>query len=527
MSKTYQRIILVTDGTATSNVAEQSAINLAKEHGASLLAVDVIRPHSSISKWLTSKYDDHFNEFVVKKQDRLKEVAQRLRAAGVKIADELLFGKSSESIARKALTWKADLVVRYRKGKESQVVSGSGTTALTLMRICPCPLLLVGDESVPSQPKILACVDAEHQFEENVVILESAERIAGEKKNLLAAYCWHLDEDAFRHQFESDKLHPVKLTGQTELNLYLEEARKQYLKIYDRFVEQHDLASFPGGLKLENGEPNEAIPALCREEKVDVVVMSNAPHGNPLHKLLGSTVESVIEEVPCALLVTKPLGFESPIGVHAEDRQRASNYEGAKIRQKVISPKAHVSIFDDLPTAQRTIEALHIAGFALDKVELITKDADVRAHGIESPKHRERTGDSMLENAAKWGSVGAAAGGLSIVFAPFPGMVLGMMAVGGITGAIMGSAVGVEHAVEDDAVDLPSLEEYEALVRKGKCLVVVHGTHKEVMRAGSIINDLLHTRSHILTLHGHEFHEHPIRKATDAASNNDEAGRVV
>jgi len=51
------------------------------------------------------------------------------------------------------------------------------------------------------------------------------------------------------------------------------------------------------------------------------------------------------------------------------------------------------------------------------------------------------------------------------------------------------------------------------------------------MRAESIINDLFHARSHILTLHGHGFHEHPIGKTTDTVSNNDqsndEAGSVV
>lgn len=93
----------------------------------------------------------------------------------------------------------------------------------------------------------------------------------------------------------------------------------------------------------------------------------------------------------------------------------------------------------------------------------------------------------------------------------FPGMALGMAIMGGVTGAIMGGIAGVDEAVDDDSVNLPTLEEYEQMVKNGHALVVVLGTHDEAMKAENLIEELPHIHRNIHPLHGHDFHEHPAR----------------
>jgi hypothetical protein len=117
----------------------------------------------------------------------------------------------------------------------------------------------------------------------------------------------------------------------------------------------------------------------------------------------------------------------------------------------------------------------------------------------------------MVGRAAKWSGLGAATGLLAAVFAPFPGLGLAMVFMGGLTGAVVGGIAGLQHAIDDDAVDLPTLKEYEELVKTGDSLVVVLGSHDEVMRAESIVQNMTEVRSHIHNLHGHQFHEHPSR----------------
>ncbi len=170
MANAYKNIILVTDGTQDSQIAAQTALDFAKQHSARVYVVDTVRPPSIAATWLTSNAEELFDIVVADKQDRLEKVAQVFRDAGVDVQVEILFGNSSEEIAKAALTEHADLVIRYMKGHRSRQAGPFGATARNLMRVCPCPLLFVGDKPV-SNPRVLACVNAEHDAKENEAIL--------------------------------------------------------------------------------------------------------------------------------------------------------------------------------------------------------------------------------------------------------------------------------------------------------------------------------------------------------------------
>ena len=175
-------------------------------------------------------------------------------------------------------------------------------------------------------------------------------------------------------------------------------------------------------------------------------------------------------------------------------------------------PRALVAVLDDLETATRVIEKLIESGFDKQKIELVAHHIAEEAPEVETPNVHETTESSLVESAAKWGGAGAGAGLAIGLLTAFPGLALGMTIMGGVTGAIMGGIAGVDHAVEDDSVDLPTLDEYEQLVQKGDKLVVVLGDHDDVMRAKETVKNLLHVRSHIHPVHGHLYHEHPAHR---------------
>jgi len=87
--------------------------------------------------------------------------------------------------------------------------------------------------------------------------------------------------------------------------------------------------------------------------------------------------------------------------------------------------------------------------------------------------------------------------------------------MGGVTGAILGGLAGVQHSIDDDAVDLPTPDEYEQLLTLGYKLVVVHGSHEEMVRAKDAICNLPYIHNHLHPIHGHEFHEHPSRESAE------------
>ncbi len=174
-----------------------------------------------------------------------------------------------------------------------------------------------------------------------------------------------------------------------------------------------------------------------------------------------------------------------------------------------MDSRALVSVFADFATARSVVEKLYESGFVANRIELITPDVKVEAPKVETPPVHETTASLLVENAVYWGGVGAGAGLLAGLMTGFPGLALGMAAMGGLTGGIVGGMAGVERAVEDDSVNLPTLSEYEQMVRNGYCLVVLRGNHEEVMRGEAVIREYPDIHRHLHVLHGHEFHEHP------------------
>jgi len=173
--------------------------------------------------------------------------------------------------------------------------------------------------------------------------------------------------------------------------------------------------------------------------------------------------------------------------------------------------KALVTVFEDLETAKLAVVELQKSGFPFDKIELVTKDFKQEAPEVCTPKKRETTTSALLDGSVEWGTVGAGIGAVAALIVPFPGVALGMILMGGATGAFVGGLAGIEHAIEDDAVNLPTEKEYEKFVSEGYSLVVVLGTHDDSINAKNIISKIPAIHSHTHPVHGHEFHEHPTK----------------
>lgn len=168
-----------------------------------------------------------------------------------------------------------------------------------------------------------------------------------------------------------------------------------------------------------------------------------------------------------------------------------------------------VTVFEDFETAKGVVQQLHQAGFAVDRIQLVTHDIADEAPEVETPIAHETTASSIVDNAVKCGGIGAGTGLMAGVVTGFPGLALGMSLISGITGAIIGTMAGVEHAVDDDSVNLPTLDDYQEMVSEGRFLVVVQGTEDQITRAKEVVNAFPDFHRHVYLLHGHAYHEHP------------------
>ncbi len=170
------------------------------------------------------------------------------------------------------------------------------------MRVCPMPLLLVGEKEVHA-PNALACINAEHGFEENQSILDATHWVVESNDQASAIYCWDADASAFLPENNGEQM----------CSLMPKETREVFHQILADLNSKYDLSSFEDRFRIECGDPVKLIPQYCLDHGINVAIMSSASLYHPLGRLMGSTIEGLIEELPCALLVVKPIGFQSPI----------------------------------------------------------------------------------------------------------------------------------------------------------------------------------------------------------------------
>jgi uncharacterized membrane protein len=157
-----------------------------------------------------------------------------------------------------------------------------------------------------------------------------------------------------------------------------------------------------------------------------------------------------------------------------------------------------VGIFSNRRDAEQALTELRDAGFNMDKVSVIVKNADPndRIGGADVSD----TKDEQIEGGTKAGATAGAVtggiiglvGGLSLLAIPGVGaaaevgIVLANTLLGGAIGAAGGALVGalIGWGVPEDRAKY-----YDERVSQGDYLIVVEGTAEEILRAEAILDN--------------------------------------
>jgi uncharacterized membrane protein len=153
-----------------------------------------------------------------------------------------------------------------------------------------------------------------------------------------------------------------------------------------------------------------------------------------------------------------------------------------------------VAIFESHNQAEDAIRELQKSGFDMKKLSIVGKDYHTDEHVVGY----YNTGDRMMY----WGKLGAFWGGLwgmlfGSAFFIVPGvgplLVAGplvMWIVGALEGAVVtGGITALGAALVSIGVPENSVLQYEANVKAGKFLLILHGTPEEVERAKDRLDD--------------------------------------
>ena len=156
--------------------------------------------------------------------------------------------------------------------------------------------------------------------------------------------------------------------------------------------------------------------------------------------------------------------------------------------QNMSKQNSVVAIFESHNQAEDAVRELQKSGFDMKKLSIVGKDYHTDEHVVGY----YNTGDRMMY----WGKLGAFWGGLwgmlfGSAFFLVPGvgplLVAGPLVawiVGALEGAaVMGGISALGAALVSIGIPKDSVLQYEANVKAGKFLLILHGTPQEVERA--------------------------------------------
>ncbi len=204
-----------------------------------------------------------------------------------------------KAIVQKARAHKIDLIVmRSRRRPRAALVLGS--TAETVSRIAPCPVLVT------------------HPHEREWVGLSTGQI---DLHRVLVAHDFSTDSQlaldygiSLAQEYQAE-LHVLHVLSQTEpLGPELawvpgarETAYTQAAQKLQRAIPQEVFLWCKVTNAVRHGKPYQQVLDYAKEQQIDLICMGASGSGLALGSLLGSTVDRVLRQAPCPTLVARPI----------------------------------------------------------------------------------------------------------------------------------------------------------------------------------------------------------------------------
>ena len=219
-----------------------------------------------------------------------------------------------ESIVREVMREDVDLVIvgSHRHGAAARLILSN--TDWQLIRLCPCPVLLVKTTRRYERPRVLASVDPLHAHAKPAaldarllaVAADLAEAFGGK---LHAAHFYTLGSPLSTGFMIEPLPLPVAVAEQHAADVG---------RAFEALVSNYALG--PRRLHLRNGLPIDELPELADEIDAHVVVMGAVSRSGLKRLFIGHTAERVLDRLKSDVLIIKPEGFKTPVPRRAANR---------------------------------------------------------------------------------------------------------------------------------------------------------------------------------------------------------------
>jgi len=243
----------------------------------------------------------------------LQVLCKGLVEQGIEHRIEVTHGMAFVQVIRKVLADDSKLLIKSVERRGALGIFGS--VDISLLRNCPCPVLLLRGSGDKLQ-RLLAAVDpdAEDPVRDSLnpqIMAHAALLRELTGGSLDIAHAWHMvGEELLRGG--SDELGPA------ELRALLRGERQSRLEALEQMLAPHGLSIRDPRVHLLKGRPEDVLPEVAARMRADLLIMGTVGRIGLAGVLMGNTAETILSRVDCSVLALKPEGFVSPVSSSPE-----------------------------------------------------------------------------------------------------------------------------------------------------------------------------------------------------------------
>ena len=294
-NRTIATVLVATDFSDTARAGLDWAVEIAREHDATIVLVHGLELPNRSADYLPSP-PDLTAELREAARRRLGETAATVRERGLRVDADLLLGLPSLAIVEAAKKRGADLVVIGTRGLTGIRHLLLGSTAERVVQKAPCPVLSVHTGDLDQHRRvrrILVPTDFSRDAEVATAAALDLLPPGGEDAELVLMHAYHL---------------PFEYTAYGTIPTavdYFRDVEGQARDRLEAIAAELGTEGLAVSTEAREGYPPDAIVACAREIEADLICLGIHGHTGLKHLLLGSTAERVLQHAGCPVLTVR------------------------------------------------------------------------------------------------------------------------------------------------------------------------------------------------------------------------------
>lgn len=314
----FKQLVFISQSVEREQALFQWLLNFTKQHDASLLVLTVLPEVGyGLVNWVKNVLPADIMESEVKREyDARRAWIAQAEALGLSITVQVEFGKLFYTATQVAQRINADMMVKQTeeetKGLKDHIF---GTQDMSLLRVCPCPLLLHKYGTRLPFGRVMASIDVDIEMTNlepndlNQKILAWANDFASpQEASLHVVHAWFAGAENLVRYWNTD-------ITDVEIMQFTQKVQKQHADAVEQ--ELKSIRATVPDLKvyLPKGHPEDVVPGVIVAQEVDLLVMGALGRTGLPGIVIGNTAETILGTVGCSVVAIKPNGFVSPVKI--------------------------------------------------------------------------------------------------------------------------------------------------------------------------------------------------------------------